>query len=136
MQIENFLFFCTDIIKIHQKKNYICRKTRMLHFLVIEKSDCASTLNLQVLNLVCSYVRTSIQIENIFFQHVLFIFITKLYFIMFWIRIVMKLEVFNVENIYCLMAFICTECWNMNNYWKMEIALKFCLKQLNKRKIS
>lgn len=95
----------------------------MLHFLVIEKSDCASTLNLQVPNPICSCVKTCIKIENIFFQHVLFIFIAKAYFIMFCIRIVMKLVIFNVEH--CLMVFIYTECWTMNNYWQMEIALKF-----------
>lgn len=80
--------------------------------------------------------------KNIFFQHVLFTFIAKVYFKPL-VRIVVKSVIFNVhvfEHIYRLMTLTLSyadeRCWTyrwlspfntISNYLQTETAFKFCI---------
>lgn len=81
-----------DIAKVHRNKNCICRKVCTCYLLVVEKTERAIRLNLQAL-----YV--NIKTKHIFVQDVSFIFISKVYFVMLRLRIVLKfLPIFNMHE--------------------------------------
>lgn len=81
----------------------------------------------------CLFLNNVYIIKNIFLQAVVFIFVTKVYLITFRVRIVIKLIIFSVELICCLMTFALfytesTYCILYSNYFQMKIYIYFSIK--------